>query len=1091
MAVAPLARGNLVRWRNGQTGNIGVVADLIQDGRQARVQFDSGEAMIFAWPSPTLERLVFVAGTQVESTADHQTGVVTGLALSGGVIVYQVALAGGAVKSVIETGLRPALVTDPVALLRSGELGQARSSNLRVTATRLLLAHQYDGLSSLSNSRVEIKEHQVGVLHRVAISYPHRFILADEVGLGKTVEAGLIIKELKARGVANRVLILTPPGIVSQWQYELRTKFNEVFSHFNKSSIAFLQAETPGENVWTLRDNVIASTTYAAWDERRQANIAMAGWDLIVIDEAHHARRTVETAGHYRSTKLYKLAESLADPEQGRSLGFLMLTATPMQLDPFELYSLIELLDPTLFADERDFEEHRSQLAGLNRTVDQVRRWDVLEPHELEAATEAIGTWLEEDGAHVATRLATAAGREAIRDELLAKHRLSDVLIRNRKATVGGFMPRVATVWPVNMTEQEWAAYQAITEYVRTGYARSRATRNNALGFLMAVFQKLSSSSSYALRQSLLRRIEKLEAGLPAPKGTLDPDEIDIEETPAEDALDEWLAMREVEDTRAEVAQLQGIVGLIDEIGQDTKTGVLLAQLAVLAKEEVNAKVLIFTQSRDTQEYLRQRIGSPWTVGVFHGQMDSTEKDAAVTAFREGKGAQLLISTEAGGEGRNFQFCHNLVNYDLPWNPMKIEQRIGRLDRIGQKRPVMIFNFSILGTIEERVLDVLTNRIRVFEETIGGLDPILGEVESDIQRVFLLADAEGKKALSNLDRQLDARVRDARSVERRLADLIMDTKSYRKDEVERLLGNRGTVDSDTLRRFTLTALTELGAAVDKHDEIDNAYQIRLRGGFENEFPHLAKDARLRTGTFDPAIAREHEELEFFAIGHEIVDALAARCMSREYGGRTSYRQIRTDDHAPESGWFFTFLLEFQGVVGSKEVVPVFVHRDGRQDDELAVWLLERAGRMKREDFAPAPAPVAALGGLDAAIDMANSIVIARLFERQAELETSNRERAAQEREKLERFYAYREIAAQEKLAAVRTTFQRLAASEDPEVQRILPVWRKKLENAERAVATVSEDRDRRLQQLAGRDVVTAQHESLTASFVEIVPDGRS
>ena len=366
MALSPLVRGNLVRWRNGQSGNIGVVADVPDGGRQVRVHFDTAEEMTFAWPTAALERVIFAAGTQVESTADHQVGVVTAASVSAGLIVYQVSLAGGTTKNVLETGLRPAIISDPIALLRSGELGSARSCNLRITATRLALAHQFDALSSLSNSRVEIKEHQVGVVHRVATSYPHRFILADEVGLGKTIEAGLIIKELKARGVANRVLILAPSGIVSQWQFELRTKFNEVFSHYNKATIAFLQAESPGENPWTLRDNVIASTTYAAWNERRRDDIALAGWDLVVIDEAHHARRTRESEGNYRSTNLYRLAESLANPEMGRSLGYLMLTATPMQLDPFELYSLIELLDPALFADERDFEDHRGQRSSAD-----------------------------------------------------------------------------------------------------------------------------------------------------------------------------------------------------------------------------------------------------------------------------------------------------------------------------------------------------------------------------------------------------------------------------------------------------------------------------------------------------------------------------------------------------------------------------------------------------------------------------------------------------------------------------------------------------------------------------------------------------
>lgn len=1089
MAV-PVSKGNLVRWRNGQAGNVGIVSDVLEDGRQIRIHFDSGDTLTFAWPSSALERVVFPVGATVESTADHQVGVVTGFGLSGGMIVYQVSLAGGASKAITEVGLRPALVTDPVALLRSGELSMARSVNLRLAATRLLIAHQFDALSSLSNSRVEIKEHQVGVVHRVATSYPHRFILADEVGLGKTVEAGLIIKELKARGVANRVLILAPPGIVSQWQYELRTKFNEVFAHYNKASMAFLAAERPGENVWTLRDNVICSTSYASWDEKRRADIALAGWDLVVIDEAHHARRTRETKGNYRSTNLFRLAEALADPEVGRTQGYLLLTATPMQLDPFELYSLIELLDPTLFADEEDFEDHRAELAGLNRTVDMVRRWELIGAEQREEVVTQVATWLEAEVAHVDARLADGDGRDAVRTELLALHRLSEVLIRNRKATVGGFMPRVATVWPVEMTPQEWAAYAAITEYVRTGFARSKSTRNNALGFLMAILQKMTSSSSHALRQSLLRRIEKLESNLPAPKGALDPDEIDLEEEPTGDALDDWLALRALEDVRTEVAQLRSIVDLIDEIKLDTKAQVLLKRLEALEADGPDPKVLIFTQSRDTQDFLAQQIGAPWTVHVFHGQLDPLEKDAAVTKFREGRGAHVLISTEAGGEGRNFQFCHNLVNYDLPWNPMKIEQRIGRLDRIGQKHPVKIFNFSLLGTIEERVLDVLTRRIRVFEETIGGLDPILGEVENDISKVFLMADAEGKRALKALDQQLEIRVREARAMEQRLADLIMDTKSYRKDDVERLLGARGDVNSDLLRHFTLNSLVELGASVQKHDEIDGAYSIHLKGAFANEFPMLAKDAYKRLGTFSPAIARDHEELEFFAIGHELVDALLTRATGRAYGARASRRELRTNDREPARGWFFTYELEFQGVVASREVMAVFVHEDGRRDDELAAWLLKAAGRMKREDWVVPPAPLASTAGLDAAAELATGAVLERLMTRQAELELSNRDRVEQEREKVERFYDYRGRAAEDKLASVQATLLRVSGSVDPEVQRIIPVWRKNVETAERGLSNVAEDRERRLAALAGREIVTAQHEALTASFVEIVPDQR-
>lgn len=1076
-----IARGALVRWLNGQSGNIGVVESA--DGGRIVVRFDDGSTMQFAWPTAVLERVSFGPGAQVETLAEHETGVVTGASIVGGLVVYRVNLANGSVKSVVETGLRPAIITDPITLLRAGQLSSARSVNLRIAATRILFTHQYDNLSSLANSRVEIKEHQVAVVHRVATSYPHRFILADEVGLGKTIEAGLILKELRARGVAKRVLILAPSGIVSQWQYELRRKFNEPFANYTKATITVLEAENPEANVWTLRDSVIASTTYASWDEHRRAQIALAGWDLVIIDEAHHARRAREGEGRYRSTNLYRLAEMLADPEQGRALGYLLLTATPMQLDPFELYSLIELLDPTLFADERDFEEHRSELRGLNTTVDRLDRWELIDQDERDEARADAAWFLDVD--ETDGRFETGEGRGELRSELAQKHRLSEVLIRNRKARVGGFMPRHATVWPVEMTDLEREAYDAVTKYCRTGYAASRATRNNALGFLMAIFQKLNSSSSYAVRQSLLRRIEKLEAGLPSLAHEEEVEEEDLEEGRSEDVLSEFLGISARQAATDEIIELARIVQLLDRIDVDTKAQVLMEQLDALAHEEPNPKVIIFTQSRDTQDYLgRLLTRDSWSVHIFHGQLDAQEKDRAVGAFRDGRGSEILISTEAGGEGRNFQFCHNLVNYDLPWNPMKVEQRIGRLDRIGQRSPVRIFNFSVMGTIEERVLDVLANRIRVFEETIGGLDPILGDVESDLKRAFAMSEAEGAKALANLDKILDSRIRNAREAERKLADLIMDTKSYRKDEVDELLGKRSDVDHQAVRRFVLGALGELGASIADHPDVRGAYEIRLRGAFENEFPQFVKDGSLRQLTFDPSVARDHEDLEFFAVGHEVVDALLARVQSKPYGGRASFRRINSAEVPETSGWFFTFVLEFEAVQSLKEVLAVFVGADGTIDQVTADWLLARSQRVKHEDRGDMPLPPRD-DVFETAVQQATTIALERLMARQQELEETNRDRVAQERTKLERFYEYKRIAAREKVAAVRRTLDRLEASGDAETQRILPVWRKNVENAERDLNSIDAEEQRRLGQLAGRETVGAQTELLTASWVSI------
>jgi ATP-dependent helicase HepA len=416
-----LVKGNLVRWLGGAAGTVGVVAELSNGGRQARVAFDGAEDLTFAAPFAAIPRLVFSPGLPVRLVSEDALGVVLVATDLDGLMVYQISLPGEVVKTVLESALRPGVITDPAALLRRGDLHSARSTNLRLTAMRLQFAHRFEELSSLSNSRVEIKPHQVGVLHRVASSYPHRFLLADEVGLGKTIEAGLILKELKARGVANRVLILAPSGIVSQWQAEMRTKFSLAFSLYRGDTVRFLQQDKPNENVWTLNDNIVTSMSYASWGEARRREIAVAGWDIVVIDEAHHARRSWQGPAKYRETQAFKLAEMLADPDVGRSTGFLMLTATPMQLHRFELYSLIELLDPALFRDYPDFDQHADSLAGLNQTVEALRRWPTLSAGTKQSVSEDVAGWTGAPGEATRSALTSTAGRASLEDELLGR----------------------------------------------------------------------------------------------------------------------------------------------------------------------------------------------------------------------------------------------------------------------------------------------------------------------------------------------------------------------------------------------------------------------------------------------------------------------------------------------------------------------------------------------------------------------------------------------------------------------------------------------------------------------------------------------
>jgi SNF2 family DNA or RNA helicase len=1077
-----LAPGNLVEWNEDA---IGVVKSLSQDGRLVTVQFDSGEAHSFAADSDVLRRQTFEKGAYVQILARNVTGSVVDHLEQNGVRSYAVGLSDGSRPWVLENGLRPARIEDPIELLRAGQLDNTRSLNLRVAATRLAYAHQFDELSSLSNSRVEIKPHQVGVVHRVMTSYPHRFLLADEVGLGKTIEAGLIIKELKARGLAKRVLILAPSGIVRQWQFEMKSKFNETFAQYTREVLNYLRDKHRGENPWAQNDNVIVSTTFAAWDADRRREIALAGWDLVVVDEAHHARRSYQGESKYTTTNLYRLVHQLNDREVGAAESCLLLTATPMQLHPFELYSLVELLDPALFPSYREFEQHTKQLGGLSGVADRVRRWDALDAADQDATRADVSRWI--DGDDASELIATPGDRQELVERLLEQHRLSEAMVRNRKAIVGKFQPRVPIVWEVELTDQEQDAYNAVTEYVRHGYDRARLSQNQAIGFLMTTFQRLLSSSSRALIETMVKRIERLERGEVTATTSPPEDEEALEESNIADALDPLLGVEVDEAIATECRELERLVDMLDAIEIDSKLRVLIERLAEIAEHDSTAKVIIFTHYLNTQTYLAEQIPEPWKVNLFHGGLKPAEKDASVESFREGRGPQLLISTEAGGEGRNFQFCHMMVNYDLPWNPMKVEQRIGRIDRIGQKHPVKIINFSTLGTIEERVVEVLSKRIGLFEQTVGGLDPILGEVERDLAKIFALAEETAKRRLEEYERRLETRVHEARAAERLRADFIMDMRSYRRDEVDALLRRRGEMTNDDLRRFVLGALGELRCRVERDRKLAGVFDVELSEEFRTHFPQYTREGRLRKLTFDPSVALNYETVEFYAFGHEIVDALVERTRSNEYRARAGFRRVLTTQRPAAEGWFFVYTLELDGIVKNREALPVFMTLDGHHDPELSSWLLEQATLGKREDYGPLDLPPRD-DGFEAAVQQAESMAVTRLMQRQLELSETNTERLERERTKLDRFYSYKEKAAGEKLERTRQTFERLSQSEDPEIQRIVPVWATNLENAKRLVAELAIERERRLGELEGRDQIAAQHQLLSAAYVEIVPD---
>src|SRR5260221_5528126 len=403
-------------------------------------------------------------------------------------------------------------------------------------------------------------------------------------------------------------------------------------------------------------------------------------------------------------------------------------------------------------------------------------------------------------------------------DVLSSKHPLAAALVRNRKAEVGGFTPREAGTVPGTIEEDELTLYQEVTDYLREGYNRALADKNLALGFVMGTYQKMLASSSHAVRQSFRRRIARLREQLKAVASSKAKplSENYLEEL--RDAEEATAALTELEyspvDSGALLLEIKQLEDLVERLGnvRDSKAGELLTALERIFDGHPQEKVVIFTQFIETQEFLAAAVKqSGYTVSMFNGRMGLDEKEESVRRFREAD--QILISTEAGGEGRNFQFCHLMVNYDLPWNPMRVEQRIGRLDRIGQNRPVRIYNLFSEYTVEERVLEVLERRIGLFQESVGSLDPILGEVERDIERLVLSGAASFAEEFQQYEARLERRVREARERERTLADFVLDRASLRHDLATELLAQSPLARWPDLEQFATRCLPYFGGTL--------------------------------------------------------------------------------------------------------------------------------------------------------------------------------------------------------------------------------------------------------------------------------------
>lgn len=553
-----------------------------------------------------------------------------------------------------------------------------------------------DFVLSPANFKIKPLPHQIIALNFVINQFKPRCLLADEVGLGKTIEAALIFEELKMRGMVNRVLIVTPATLTTQWQEELKLKFNENFYVMNKNSSQALES-LYGEkgNIWYEQNQVITSIDFLKpkrisddlspkelkrrekHNQRIFDDCIKANWDVVIIDEAH--KLTKDFTGEI--TSRYKLGEALSKV----SPIFLLLSATPHKGKPYIFKNLLQLIDEYMFFSIDD-----------------------LIPENVRKVT-------------VRNKKRASVDLEGNR---LFKQRITEVCPVDRSFTV------------------EENLYNAVTEYVTEYYNYAIKEGNKGLIFLLIMYQRIVSSSSKAILSSLEKRLAYLNSYKNIKEKSFGEDEEEFLDKESEEQLDiletSSIGLKAVDLIKKEIGIVEYCISLAKQTlltGKDAKLNMVLEIIEEIKKREnvSNLKMIIFTEFKVTQKYLREELENlGYKIAIINGDLSLDEKMSQKQYFSEE--ADFLISTDAGGEGINLQFCSHMINYDLPWNPMKLEQRIGRIDRIGQKKDVKIFNFIIKNSIEERVRELIEVKLEIIKNQFG--EDQLRDILSTLQEDF-------------------------------------------------------------------------------------------------------------------------------------------------------------------------------------------------------------------------------------------------------------------------------------------------------------------------------------------------------------------
>jgi ERCC4-related helicase len=782
----------------------------------------------------------------------------------------------------------PEQATSVHACLEAGHSDPFELCRLRALASKLGMNPGVGEYQALSGNEIDIEPYQIDAAHTVLQADVPRFLIADEVGLGKTIETGIVLEELRARGDANRVLVVAPASLVEQWQNELADKFGQEYVIFDRNELQTRQQQFD-QSAWRTANTIVTSIDFIKQEDIRE-QLRQVEWDVAVFDEAHHltARRQ---NGYINPTDRYRVGQIVAE----RTDALLLLTGTPHKGKRDQFYYLLRLLRPHLFRD-----------------ID-----------------------------HVSV--------DRVNEVMIRRLKTDDDIVDEQGNPM--FPPREISTLPVNLSEPEQALYDDVTEYIRDHYAdrlsAGSGASNRIAGYALSVYQKRLVSSIRAIETSLRNH----RAGLKATTNTAAASKAD------EQLLERYFktpsALSEQERQRAEqiasnpygddvtgrlesdIDCVSSLIERASSLEQDSKAAAFRDFIDETLTTDPDEKVLVFTEYTDTLAYLRDVVLEEYDVAQIHGDLSQNRRREERHRFEED--AQVLVATDAAREGINLQFAHIMVNYDLPWNPIRIDQRIGRLHRYGQDRTVSVYNLFIEDSREDQICKQLIDKTKQIEEDLGIQSDVLGTVLNDV----------------DIEQHVEDALREDRGVQQVVADLeaVVDDRIKAQQRVQEEFLTRDQFDVTDAERITeLLQESDLESTVKNCRSLVEAFcthldgEVSLVGEIATDETKkdvvsitpptiLARKDHLKDHyprvTFHQMAATADEQLSLISITHPLVEAILNYITETpRFGGHFGFGTHPSVD----SGLFcrFTVQCEFDADTHKhdEKIVDIFVDDEG-------------------------------------------------------------------------------------------------------------------------------------------------------------------